>query len=69
MPTSKRPQISNVQYLRIPSRILKGALKEEVVNDETDEAMLIFERMECRDTQISYIATRSLAEPLEACRS
>jgi hypothetical protein len=68
MPTSKRPQMSNVQYLRIPSRILKGALKEEVVNDETDEAMLIFERMECRDTQISYIATRSLAEPLEACR-
>jgi hypothetical protein len=26
------------------------------------------ERMECRDTQISCIATRSLAEPLEACR-
>jgi hypothetical protein len=26
------------------------------------------ERMECRDTQISYIAAKSLAEPLEACR-
>jgi hypothetical protein len=24
--------------------------------------------MECRDTQISYIAARSLAEPLEECR-
>jgi hypothetical protein len=24
--------------------------------------------MECRDTQISCIAARSLAEPLEACR-
>jgi hypothetical protein len=24
--------------------------------------------MECRDTQISYMAARSLAEPLEACR-
>jgi hypothetical protein len=24
--------------------------------------------MECRDTQISCIATKSLAEPLEACR-
>jgi hypothetical protein len=29
---------------------------------------LIFERMECRDTQISCMATESLAEPLEACR-
>jgi hypothetical protein len=26
------------------------------------------ERMECRDIQISFIATKSLAEPLEACR-
>jgi hypothetical protein len=25
-------------------------------------------RVECRDTQISYIAARSLAEPPEACR-
>jgi hypothetical protein len=25
--------------------------------------------MECRDTQISCIAAKSLAEPLEACRS
>jgi hypothetical protein len=24
--------------------------------------------MECRDTQISYMAAKSLAEPLEACR-
>jgi hypothetical protein len=31
--TSKRSQISNVQYPRIPSKILKGASNEEVVND------------------------------------
>jgi hypothetical protein len=30
--------------------------------------MFNLERMECRDTQISCIAARSLAEPLEACR-
>jgi hypothetical protein len=33
VPTSKRPQIINGQYLRIPSRILKGASNEEVVVD------------------------------------
>jgi hypothetical protein len=41
MPTSKRPQIDDVQYPRVPSRILKGTSHEEVVNDETDEIMLI----------------------------
>jgi hypothetical protein len=50
-PTSRRPcrradleeaSINDVQYSRIPSRILKGASHEEVVNDETDEAILIF---------------------------
>jgi hypothetical protein len=39
VPTSKRPQINDVQYPRIPSRILKGASHEEVVNDKTDKAM------------------------------
>jgi hypothetical protein len=29
---------------------------------------LIPEHVECRDTQISYIAANSLAEPPEACR-
>jgi hypothetical protein len=33
MPTSKRPQIINGQYPRIPSRILRGASNEEVVDD------------------------------------
>jgi hypothetical protein len=58
---------------------LEGALREKVVNDETDEEMveavndearslLIFEHMECRDTQISCIAARSLVEPPEACQ-
>jgi hypothetical protein len=48
-PTSRRPcrcadlekaSIHNVQYTRIPSRILKGVSHEEVVNDETDKIML-----------------------------
>jgi hypothetical protein len=30
VPTSKKPQISNVQYLRIPSRILKRTSHEKV---------------------------------------
>jgi hypothetical protein len=30
VPISKKPQIDDVQYLRIPSRILKGASHEEV---------------------------------------
>jgi hypothetical protein len=33
VPTSKRPQINNVQYPRIPSKILKGTPHEEVVDD------------------------------------
>jgi hypothetical protein len=68
VPTSKRPQIINGQYLRIPSRTLKGASHEEVVNDDTDEIMSYPERVECTDTQISCIAAKSLAEPLEVCR-
>jgi hypothetical protein len=40
MTTSKWPQVDDVYYPRIPSRILKGVSHEEVVNDETDEAML-----------------------------
>jgi hypothetical protein len=37
-------------------------------NEETWQSNIDLERMECRDTQISCIAARSLAEPLEACR-
>jgi hypothetical protein len=59
VPTSKRSQIDDAQYPRIPTRILKGAPNEEVVD---------FKCIECRDTQISYIAAKSLAEPLEVCR-
>jgi hypothetical protein len=40
VPTLKRPQINDVQYPRIPSRILKGVSHEEVVNDLI-EVMLI----------------------------
>jgi hypothetical protein len=36
MSTSKRPQINNVQYPRIPSRILKGASDEEIADDVVD---------------------------------
>jgi hypothetical protein len=72
MPTSKRSQIDDVQYPRIPSRILKGGSYKEVVdyvvNDEDWQSDVNLECMECRDTQISYMAARSLAEPLEACR-
>jgi Flp pilus assembly protein protease CpaA len=32
VPTSKRPQINDVQYLRISNRILKIVLHEEVVS-------------------------------------
>jgi hypothetical protein len=31
MPTLKMPQINNAQYPRIPDKVLKGALTEEVV--------------------------------------
>jgi hypothetical protein len=68
VPTLKRPQVDDVQYPRVSNKILKGASHEEVVNDESDKAMLIFERMECRDTKISCIAARSRAESPEACR-
>jgi hypothetical protein len=40
----------------------------ETVNDEAIENVNL-ERMECRDTQMSCIAAKSLAEPPEACRS
>jgi hypothetical protein len=33
VPTSERPQINNAQYPRIPSKVLKGASNEEVVED------------------------------------
>jgi hypothetical protein len=76
VPTSKRPQIINGQYPGIPSRILKGASNEEVVddvvaeviNDEAWQSDVNLERMECTDIQISCMAARSLAEPLESCR-
>jgi hypothetical protein len=32
VPTSKRPQIYNAQYLRIPRKVLKGTSNEEVVD-------------------------------------
>jgi hypothetical protein len=47
---------------------LKGTSHEEVVAVETDKVMVDFERMDCRDIQISRMAAKSLAEPLEACR-
>jgi hypothetical protein len=34
VPTLERPQINNAQYPRIPSKVLKGASNEEVVNDD-----------------------------------
>jgi hypothetical protein len=40
VPTSKRSQIDDVQYPRIPSRILKGASNEEVVDDVVAEVVV-----------------------------
>jgi hypothetical protein len=40
VPTSKRPQINNVQYPRIPSMILKGASHEGVVDDVVVEVAM-----------------------------
>jgi hypothetical protein len=37
-------------------------------NDEAWKSNVDFERIDCRDTQISCIAAKSLVEPLEACR-
>jgi hypothetical protein len=68
MPTSKRPLSDVVPYPRIPSRILKGASREGVVNDEAWQGDVNREHMECRDTQISRMAAKSLAGPPEACR-
>jgi hypothetical protein len=33
VPTSKRPQINNSQYPRIPIKVLKGASNEEIADD------------------------------------
>jgi hypothetical protein len=68
VPTSKRPQIDDIQYPRISNGILKGASHEEVVNDEVWQSDVNLERMECRDIQISCMAAKSLAESLEACQ-
>jgi hypothetical protein len=68
VPTSKRPQIDNVQYPRIPSWILKGVSGEEVVNHEAWQSDVNHQRIECRDTQISCIDAKSLAKPPEVCR-
>jgi hypothetical protein len=40
VPTSKRPQVDDVQYPRMPSRILKGASNEEVVDDVVAEVAM-----------------------------
>jgi hypothetical protein len=40
VPTSKRPQINNAQYPRIPSKVLEGMLNEEVVDYVIDEVAM-----------------------------
>jgi hypothetical protein len=53
-PTSRRPcrradleeeSINNAQYPRIPSKVLKGASHEEVVNDEAWQSDVNLEHM------------------------
>jgi hypothetical protein len=43
VPTSKRSQIDDVQYPRIPSRILEGASHKEVVSDEAWKSDVVAE--------------------------
>jgi hypothetical protein len=40
VPTSKRPQISNAQYLRIPTKVLEGTSNEEAVDDVVAEVAM-----------------------------
>jgi hypothetical protein len=40
VPTSKRPQINNAQYPRIPSKVLKGMSREEVIDDVAAEVAM-----------------------------
>jgi predicted methyltransferase len=68
VPTSKRPQINEVQYPSIRSEILKIASHGDVINNKTVEENVDLECMECRGTQISCMDAKSLVEPLEACR-
>jgi hypothetical protein len=42
VPTSKRPQINNAQYPRIPSKVLEGTLREDVVQDDVVAVVLMF---------------------------
>jgi hypothetical protein len=42
--------------------------KSSVVVEAVNNEVIDLERMKCRDTQISCMAARSLAEALEACR-
>jgi hypothetical protein len=46
----------------------KASVMVVTIIDEVGEIILVFERMECRDTQISCISAKSLVGPLEACR-
>jgi hypothetical protein len=49
-------------------KVVDHVIAEVVVSETVTDETVNFDRMECRDIQISYIAARSLAEPLEACR-
>jgi hypothetical protein len=40
VPTSKRPQISNAQYPRIPGKVLEGTSNEEIVGDVVVEVAM-----------------------------
>jgi hypothetical protein len=49
-------------------KVVDHVIAEVVVSETVTDETVNFDRMECRDIQISYIAAKSLAEPLEACR-
>jgi hypothetical protein len=54
---------SSVVVKAVDDEVAEVAMSETV----TDETVNL-DHMECRDIQVSCIASKSLAEPLEACR-
>jgi hypothetical protein len=49
---------------KVVDHVVAEVAVSETITDET----VNFDRMECRHIQISCIATKSLVEPLKACR-
>jgi hypothetical protein len=68
VPTSKRPQITDVQYPRIPSKILKDATYEEVVNDVVDEVAMSGVNDEARNMLVLNVWSVEHPDILHSCK-